>query len=72
MASPVDLTGQRFGRLTVRVDSGRRGVGGQILWDCRCACGRRRLVLGANLRTGNTRSCGCLRRLPRAERLAVR
>lgn len=30
------------------------------MWDCTCACGRRKRVNHSNLRSGRTRSCGCL------------
>lgn len=54
-----DLTGRRFGRLTVLSDSGLRSAGGHVYWWCECDCGRRVRVMGHNLRTGNTVSCGC-------------
>jgi hypothetical protein len=49
------LIGQRFGRLLV--------IGGfsGSLWLCRCDCGNERTVYGSNLKSGNSRSCGCLR-----------
>jgi hypothetical protein len=55
----VDITGQRFGRLTVlRRDfmSGAR----EVMWECACDCGGTRVTRGASLRRGLTRSCGCL------------
>jgi hypothetical protein len=55
-----NLTGRRFGRLTVL----RRGKThrARIYWVCRCACGNPvKEVLGSQLRTGRTQSCGCLR-----------
>ena len=63
MAPKIDLAGRTFGGLTVLGDSGRRGCGGQVLWACRCCCGREVLVLGAHLRSGNSRSCGCQKRV---------
>ena len=59
----IDLTGQRFGRLTVL---GRDGTKKYCFdttptWRCRCDCGKECIVLGRNLRSGATRSCGCLR-----------
>jgi hypothetical protein len=57
-----DMTGQRFGRLVVLGRSARKSDNAkQALWDCRCDCGSVNMVLGKNLRTGYTRSCGCLR-----------
>lgn len=52
-----DLTGRRFGRLVVTSEGAR--VGGRLAWTCRCDCGEERLVLGQNLRNGNSTSCGC-------------
>ena len=54
----VDLTGQRFGRLTVLEDIGRKW--GTILWKCQCSCGKIVEIPTCSLRTGNTQSCGCL------------
>jgi hypothetical protein len=58
----IDITGQRFGRLTVvrRVD--RVGSRGWWRWLCRCDCGGDFITTGATLRQGYTRSCGCIRR----------
>ena len=58
-ASEKSLVGKTFGRLTVIKDSGERAKNGNILWECVCDCGKRRLVLGANLLNGQTKSCGC-------------
>lgn len=58
-----NLRGQRFGRLLVVDDAGRRLPGTrQTLWHCRCDCGNETDVLAGNLRKGNTRSCGCFSR----------
>ena len=57
MGKKIDLTGQTFGEWTVLSDSGKR-MGGFILWDCRCSCGRVVPVIGSNLRRGLTSSCG--------------
>jgi hypothetical protein len=55
---PIDLTGQTFGRLTPLeiVDSTKSGV----VWKCQCDCGETTNVKSGHLRSGNTRSCGCL------------
>jgi hypothetical protein len=64
----VDLTGQRFGRLTVLrfagIDKHRNA-----LWLCRCDCGEERVVIGANLRSGHTTSCKCLQQERAAQRM---
>jgi hypothetical protein len=59
-----DLTGVVFGRLTALV---RRGTQGHnTIWLCLCECGKGIDVTLANLTSGNTRSCGCLRKEPTA------
>lgn len=57
----IDLTGQRFGRLTVikRVENSK---GGCVQWLCRCECGKRSIVASTNLKSGHTISCGCWKR----------
>lgn len=55
----LDLTGQRFGKLTAEADTGRR-QNGHAIWSCQCDCGRWTTVTSNALRKGNTRSCGCL------------
>lgn len=54
----VDLSGMTFGRL--RVVEMVRVPGGDAKARCQCECGREKLVVAYNLRSGNTRSCGCL------------
>lgn len=57
----TDLTGRRFGRLTVLEyvpPSGPRQSG--ALWRCRCDCGRETVVTAGNLKYGHTTSCGCV------------
>ncbi len=41
---------------------------GSLLWLCRCDCGVERIVAGNNLKSGNTKSCGCLNRQLVADR----
>lgn len=54
----IDLTGQKFGRLTVLGLAGRRPV----RWKCLCECGTEKVIEGNNLRNHSTKSCGCLNR----------
>lgn len=56
-----DLSGQRYGSLTVlgRADEPSSRGQGPDRWLCRCDCGRECVVLGANLVRGHTKSCGC-------------
>lgn len=58
----IDITGQRFGRLVVTAMRDRRDKWGMVMWDCRCDCGNVKDIASASLRTGRTRSCGCLER----------
>ena len=64
MGKFIDLTGRRFGRLTVieRAESEFTGGEPQAVWRCHCDCGQESFVISANLRSGGTKSCGCLRR----------
>lgn len=58
MPHPIDLTGQTFGRLTVIKSTGQ-SPGGNFLWECKCQCGKIKVILSASLRGGRTKSCGC-------------
>lgn len=54
----LDLTGQRYGKLTVLGPA--ENMGGYTAWLCRCGCGRETVVPTRHLRSGHTKSCGCL------------
>ena len=55
--------GKRFGRWVVIGPWKTQGLSGHhILWLCRCECGVERWVNGNNLRTGQSRGCGCVNR----------
>ena len=56
----VDLTGQKFGRLTVISRAENKGK--ETCWKCQCDCGNEVIVQGNNLKNGHTVSCGCFRR----------
>lgn len=60
MSRLVDMVGQRFGHLQV---TGRQGSNtrGEALWECKCVCGRVVCLPGSYLRTGHSKSCGCMR-----------
>ena len=60
MGRKVDLTGQRFGKLVVLGEVAERDKNKKVLWSCVCDCGTRKDVSSANLRCGNTKSCGCI------------
>lgn len=61
MAKKVVLTGLMFGRLTV-IDETPVRKGGQVCWQVQCECGNRRIVRGASLTQGTSKSCGCLQK----------
>lgn len=56
----VDLTGQKFGRLTAVSFCGVKNH--KARWKCMCDCGLSVIATANNLKSGNTKSCGCLRR----------
>jgi len=56
----IDISGQRFGKLTVQEWAGR-STGRKALWNCLCDCGKTSTATGNQLRSGKTKSCGCLR-----------
>lgn len=62
-----DVTGRPYHRLTPAEYLGRKAAGSQgktftHYWRCRCECGNDAVVTLANLRSGQVRSCGCMRR----------
>ena len=59
----TDLTGMRFGRLTVVAYDGHRGK--RNYWTCACDCGGTAVTSSGSLMQGHSQSCGCLRHAPR-------
>ena len=59
MGKFIDLTGQRFGRLTV-IKQAAHDTSGKVCWFCRCDCGNTAVISSNSLRRGATRSCGCI------------
>ena len=59
MPAFIDLTGWKFGRLTV-LNKGGKHKNQYIKWNCLCDCGQFVTVLAKSLRAGVTQSCGCL------------
>ncbi len=57
----IDMTGQRFSRLEV-VERLTDPAWERARWRCKCDCGGEVVVKPIDLRTGHTRSCGCLRK----------
>lgn len=58
MSQKIDLTGKKFGKLTVECEA-EPTEKGAIRWLCRCDCGNKIEVLGSNLKRLHTKSCGC-------------
>lgn len=61
MGTLIDLSGQRFGHLTVIGRYGTARKGEAAKWQCLCDCGNTAIVTSSNLRYGNQVSCGCQR-----------
>jgi hypothetical protein len=57
MSRAIDLTGQRFGKLSVlkRAENDSRG---KARWSVLCDCGTTKIVLAKSLQSGNSKSCG--------------
>lgn len=68
MPKLIDLTGKKFGRLTVISHAGKTSYG-ENRWLCKCDCGKQKVIFGSLLRSGHTKSCGCLAREISSERL---
>ena len=54
-----DLTGKRFGRLTV-ISRCDHNLNGEPAWNCICDCGKSKVIRGEALKNGATKSCGCI------------
>ena len=58
----IDLTGERFGLLTV-IERAGTDKNNNTKWKCKCDCGSILDVYSTNLRSGRTKSCGCIRKI---------
>lgn len=56
----IEMIGRHFSRLLVVAEAGRNRK--EVQWRCRCDCGKESVIPGYRLRSGHTRSCGCLGR----------
>ena len=63
----LDLTGQKFGKLTALEPA--RDARGLTAWRCRCECGNETVVRSHDLKSGVTLSCGCLAKSRRFGRM---
>lgn len=59
MGKFIDLTGKKFGHLTVLFRAKNKGTA--TMWHCKCDCGNEVDVSGGHLKDGHTASCGCLK-----------
>ena len=60
-----NLSGQKFGYLTVikRIEDYIQPNGShKTQWLCKCECGKEINLCATTLKTGNTKSCGCLKK----------
>ena len=74
MGQVIDLTGNIYGRLLVLYRSeDKYSPSGQkrIYWHCKCECGNEKDILGSALKSGNTKSCGCLNKEKLKERFKI-
>ena len=58
-----DLSGKTFSYLTVvdRAEDAKRGkTKKRVMWNCRCVCGKYSVVAASKLKSGSTKSCGCM------------
>lgn len=56
------MAGKRFGRLVVVRRAGSDSIKKNVIWLCKCDCGRGSVVKGWSLRSGRIQSCGCLQK----------
>ena len=56
---PTDLTGIKFGKLTV-INRLEKKPGAKLMWNCVCDCGKEKAIRATHLRSGASKSCGCV------------
>ena len=62
----ANLIGSRYGKLIVLKEAGRH-KDRSILWECKCDCGKTVAVKAKSLKSGETKSCGCLRKIEKGK-----
>lgn len=72
--SKKSWVGRRYGRLTVvaydhSAYANLYNISIIHKWLCQCDCGGNRIVSSNNLMSGNTRSCGCLKKESNARKI---
>lgn len=68
MGKAINITGQKFGRLTALKPTENRNSKGSIMWLCECDCGTIKEICITDLRNKGTKSCGCLSREKASQR----
>ena len=59
MPKKIEMTGRKFGRLTVLREASKR-ISNRVTWECLCDCGNIKMATALSLRNGHTQSYGCL------------
>ncbi len=59
MSAIKNEKGNKYGRLTIIKEAGRN-KNGQVVWECKCECGKHIIASGVLIRRGGVKSCGCL------------
>lgn len=57
----INEVGKKYGLLTVVRYVEQHPNRRLAMWECKCQCGNERIYVGADLRNGNIKSCGCLK-----------
>lgn len=57
----ISMIGMTFNRLKV-LSGGGKSKKGELLWKCTCSCGNQITICGSDIRSGHTKSCGCIRK----------
>lgn len=64
--SKSQIIGQHFGKLTIIEDTGKRSPSGSVIWKCLCECGNYCEHDTSTLKSGNAKSCGCIKSIGEA------
>lgn len=67
----VDISGLRYGEVSVISFAGRSPNRRHANWHCRCDCGVNFITSGMSLRAGDTKSCGCLKTRPKVKKYSI-
>jgi hypothetical protein len=60
MGKLIDMIGKKFHRLTIISRAENEGT--RAAWNCVCECGNTITLNGKQIRSGHTKSCGCIRK----------